>query len=149
MKLKLVSSPTPAGTRVMLRLLSAVILVSGLGSATSIWLAQDRVDRQMKARGTDVSGPLALEDSRRYTHDVQVYYGQTGLLMDKWRGWLGELTQGKPLARTIAVASLVMASGLFYMAANRRNLPGFPKTDTTQRRAESKPGAGNDQSLPD
>jgi hypothetical protein len=120
MKFKLFSWRTLASTTVMLRVLGLVIMASGLGSATSIWLTQARLDRQMAARGPDVRGPLTPEDSRRYTHDLQLYYGQTGLLTEKWKRWLGELTQGKPLAGVIAVASLLIGGGLFYMP---RRLP--------------------------
>jgi len=129
----------------MLIVLGLVILVGGLSPAASIWLAQDRIDRQRSAGGTDIPGPLSPEDSRRYTHDVELYYGETGLLMDKWRRWWEEWTQGKPLAKVIAVASLILASGLFYAAANRSRPTGLPKPSTTQRPPGSKPAAGNDQ----
>jgi hypothetical protein len=91
--------------------------------ATSIWLAQDQIDRQARAAGTsdletaEGAGPLAPDDSRRYTHAVKVYYGETGLLLDKWKRGLEGLTQGKALAKTIAVSCLVVASGFFYIAA--------------------------------
>jgi len=129
----------------MLRVLAVTILVSGFGCAVSIWLAQDRIDRQTRAEGTDVAEPLSPEDSRRYTHDMERYYGETGLLADKWRRWWEEMTQGKPLAEIIAVASLVAASGLFYMSANRSYPTGLPMPRTTQRPPDSNPAAGKDQ----
>ena len=124
MDLKLLFSPTPARTRLMLKLLGVVILASGLGSATSIWLAQDRIDRQRGAGEPNVMEALSPEDSRRYTHDVELYYGETGLLVDKWRRGLKEWTQGKPLAKLVGVASLILATGLFYAGANRSRLTG-------------------------
>ena len=127
MNLKQFSSPTPAMTRQMLKLLGVVILVSGLGAAASIWLAQDRVDRQQTVRGTDATEPLSPEDSRRYTHDVQVYYGESGLLMDKWQRWIEEWTQGKRLAELIAAASLLSASGVFWIGAERGRPTGVPR----------------------
>ena len=71
--------------------------------------------------------PLSPEDSRRYTHDVEVYYGETGLLMEKWQRSLEEWTQGKPLAKLIAAGSLILATGLFYAGANRDRPTGLPK----------------------
>lgn len=103
----------------MLNLLAVIVLICGLGTASSIWLAQDRTNRKGSAGGTDITGPLFPQDSRRYTHNVELYYGETGLLMDKWKRWWNEMTQGKPLATIIAVASLVMAGGCFYLAANQ------------------------------
>jgi hypothetical protein len=105
----------------VLNLIAVIVLICGLGSDSSIWLAQDRIDRQGSAGGTDIAGPTSPEDSRRYTHDVEMYYGATGLLMEKWRRWWEEMTHGKPLATTIAVVSLVVAGGCFYLAANQSN----------------------------
>jgi hypothetical protein len=101
--------------------LVAVILISGLSSATAIWLTEDRIERQRSAGDANPAGPLSPEDSRRYTHDVQLYYGETGLLMDKWKRWLEEMTHGKGLAETLAVGSLGAAAGLFWVARKHRN----------------------------
>jgi hypothetical protein len=109
-------------------LLGVTILVAGLSSAACIWLTQDRIDKQANAGGTSATEPLSPEDSRRYTHDVELYYGETGMLMEKWKRWFQELTHGKPLANTIAVASLILASGLFYLAANRNSPAKPPKS---------------------
>jgi hypothetical protein len=92
-----------------LKLLGLLILLAGVGSAVVIWETQDRIDRQ------DIEGTTALapEDSRRYTHDVEQYYGKSGLLADKWTRWFEGLAHGKGLAKTIAVVSMVAASGCF------------------------------------
>ena len=92
--------------------LGLLILLVGLGSAGFIWGNQDRLDRQDR----EGASALAPEDSRRYTHDVEQYYGETGLLVDKWTRWFGGLAHGKALAKTIAVLSLVAASGCFLSA---------------------------------
>ena len=124
-KLKLLRSPSPARRRSLVNLLGLVILLGGLGSATFIWCEQDQMERRMNAAplnegdSASTAQPLSPEDSRRYTHDVEMSYGQTGLLVDKWKRWWAEWTHGKPLAKTIAVASLIMASGLFYAGAAR------------------------------
>jgi hypothetical protein len=110
----------------MLKVLGVVILVSGLGTAASIWLAQDRLDRQQTAAGVNTTEPLSPADSRRYTHDVEVYYGETGLLMDKWQRWFEEWTQGKRLAVLVAAASLVLATGAFRVGAHRGRPSGLP-----------------------
>ena len=130
MNLKLLFSPTPATNRLMLKLLGVVMLVSSLGAASSIWLAQDRLDRQRSAEGANMTEPLSPEDSRRYTHDVEVYYGETGVLLDKWQRWFEEWTQGKPLAELIGTASLILAASLFYAGANRRRSTGLPGRST-------------------
>jgi hypothetical protein len=108
----------------MLNLLGLTILLAGLGSAAFIWLDQDRIDRQKSAQATNGAETLSPEDSRRYTHDVELYYGETGMLMEKWKRWVREMTQGKPLAEMIAVVSLLSAGGLFYLASRRNRASG-------------------------
>jgi hypothetical protein len=130
----------------VLNLLGLIILLGGLASAASIWLAQDRLDRQTTAGVGDTTGPLPPEDSRRYTHDVELYYGQTGLLVEKWKRRWQEWTHGKPLARVIAGVSLILASGLFCAAANRPHPPRLPIPSTPQGAAGGKPAAGEDPS---
>jgi hypothetical protein len=112
-------SRMPRGRRARFNWLGVTVLVAGLGSATSIWLDQDRLDRQNRAQGSNGGEPLSIEDSRRYTRDVALYYGETGLLMEKGKRWFKDMTQGKPLAETIAVVSVGGAGGLFYLASRR------------------------------
>jgi len=128
----------------MLNGLGVIILVAGLGAAVSLWLVQDRIDSQSNAAEADVSGPLAPEDSRRYTHDVQVYYGETGLLVEKWRRWWEEWTQGKSLAEVIGVAAVISASGLFYAAGNRRWPTKTQRPTASARLPGSKPADRSD-----
>jgi hypothetical protein len=130
----------------MLKVLGVIILVAGLSTAASIWLAQDRIDRLRTDGEADVNGPLSPEDSRRYTHEVEVYYGQTGLLMEKWRRWWEEWTQGKLLAEVIKVSSVILASGVFYMAGNRRCPKAAPNPSAGQRSPGQRgPVAGSDR----
>jgi hypothetical protein len=114
----LLPSTPSARRRLTLKLLGLLILLAGLGSAVVIWQAQDRIDRQDGEGGATNTGaaPVAPEDSRRYTHDVEQYYGETGLLADKWTRWFEGLAHGKSLAMTIAVLSVVAASGCFFSA---------------------------------
>jgi hypothetical protein len=143
MNLKLLSSPTPAGTRCKLKLLGVVILAAGLGAAASIWLAQDRIDRQRGAGGAEVTGPLSPEDSRRYTHDVELYYGATGLLMEKWQRWWEEWTHGKPLAKVIATGSLFLAAACFYLAARFTRLTALFRATAPPAPPNPKPPAAD------
>ena len=110
---------TPSARRALtFKVAGLLILLVGLSSAVVIWRAQDRIDRQNGDGGIADAGaaPLAPEDSRRYTHDVEQYYGETGLLADKWTRWLEGLAHGKSLAKTIAVLSLLTAGGCFFSA---------------------------------
>ena len=106
-----------AQVRFALNWLGVVILIAGLSSAVWIWRAQDRIDREAEAAQTaNPAAPLAPLDSRRQVRDVEQYYGKLGVLMEK----ADDLLQGKPLAKTIAVASVITATGLFLVAARLR-----------------------------
>jgi hypothetical protein len=85
----------------------------GLGAAVLIWRAQDRMDRENEsALAADAQAPLSPLDSRRHTRDVELYSGKLGVLMEEAK----ELLHGKPLAKTIAVASVLTATGFFLVA---------------------------------
>jgi hypothetical protein len=120
---RLFTSPSPATTRLLLRWMGVVIFVGGLSTAVSIWIPQDRLERQMRAQRTNdltpgrILGPLSAEDSRRYTHDAELYYGKSGLLMDKTTRWMEGLSEGKPLAWTVGAVSVALAGALFLGAA--------------------------------
>ncbi len=107
--------------RLIFKLLGALVLIVGLGFSVAIWCEQNRIDRATNPGGTNnLAGafqePLSPDDSGRYSHDVEVYYGKSGLLLDKATRWLAGLMHGKPLAKTIGVASLVLA-GIFFFAS--------------------------------
>lgn len=91
-----------------------MILVIGLGSAVVLWRAQDKLEREeAAARADNPSGPLAPLDSGKHVRDVEIYYGKAGLLMEQ----ADELFHGKPLAKTIGISSMLIATGLFLLAA--------------------------------
>ena len=107
-------SMTSARLRLTLNWSGAVLLMVGLGTAVLIWRAQDRIDRENEAAQiADPQAPLSPLDSRRHIRDVELYSGKVGVLMEEAE----ELLHGKPLARTIALASVLTATGLFLVAA--------------------------------
>jgi hypothetical protein len=113
------STPT-ARRRCAFNLVGVLLLAAGLGSAAHIWRAQDRMDRQAAAQeSSGTLAPLSPEDSRKYSRQMEIYSGKTGLLMEKWTRWLGEWAHGKPLAKVIAALSLLAAGGCFVVARSR------------------------------
>ncbi|HWX21029.1 MAG TPA: hypothetical protein VN578_14105 [Candidatus Binatia bacterium] len=97
----------------MLNWLGIVILLAGLGRAVLVWRAQDRIDRENEAMQTaNPAAPLPPLDSRKHVRDVEIYYGKLGVLAEEAEEWL----HGKPLAKAIAVVSIITAIGLFLVA---------------------------------
>ena len=97
--------------------MGTVVLVIGLGSALWIWVAQDRLERQKAGQAGEATGQLPDLDSRKDVRELQMYYGQSGVLMEEATEWLESLAHGKRLAATVAVASLVVGIGCFLAAA--------------------------------
>jgi hypothetical protein len=105
--------PASAGRKRLLNLLAGLALLAGWGSAGWIWWSQDRLDRAQAAQAASGTGYLAPEDSRKYRRDVEIYYGQSGVLLEKWSRWADHWTHGKPLAKLVAASTLLVAGGLF------------------------------------
>lgn len=103
----------PTRPRAILTCLAAMIVLAGFLSAAWIWRAQDKRDRQDAVQPADASAPLDPLDSRRHVRDVEINYGKTGVLIEQ----ADELLRGKPLAKTIAAASLLTATVLLLIAA--------------------------------
>ena len=105
---------TPLSTdhRVLFQRCGAIVLFVGICLAAFIyWSAPAAVDSTVYA-----DSPLAPDDSRRYAHDTQVYFGKTGALADKWTRTISSWSQPKPLAITIVFVSVALAGGCFWAA---------------------------------
>jgi hypothetical protein len=103
--------------RLPLRIIGAVILVLGVATSGWVWRAQERDQSSALDPLNNPSAPLAISDSRKQSRNVEMYYGETGLLIERWSERLEPWTHGKPLAEVIAVISLVTATGCFFLAA--------------------------------
>ena len=74
----------------------------------------------MAARGDErsdnPSDPLAISDSKKQTRQVEIYYGKTGVLMERWSEDWEILTHGKGLAKSVVVVSSLTAAACFLIA---------------------------------
>ena len=119
--------------RTCLNLLSALILLVGLGSAT--WIYQRAENAPYGALGYVNEGgtlyPVMPEDSKSYLRGLELYGGTANVLVDEFRRWVGGLFQGKSLAFILAGASILISFGFSY-AANHlqpRLKPDVPDDD--------------------
>ena len=104
--------------RTCLNLISAIILMAGLGSAALIH----------QRAGNDPYGPLGYEvvdgtrypimpeNSKLYRHNLEVYGGKFNVIMDDFRRWFVGLWHGKSLALIIACTTIIISFGFFYTA---------------------------------
>jgi hypothetical protein len=92
--------------RTWLNLISAIILLVGLGSSVLIY----------QGAGNDPYGVLDFENSKLYRHNLEVYGGKFSVIMDDFRRWFLGLWQGKSLAFLIACTTIIISFGFFYAA---------------------------------
>jgi len=89
-----------------LYLVSAIILVVGLGSAILIYLTAK----------SDSYSVLGYEDSKTYIHDLELYGGKANVLANEFMRWFGGLWHGKSLAFTVACITIFISLGLSFVA---------------------------------
>lgn len=104
--------------RSWLNLISAIILLVGLGSAALIY--QRAGNDPYGALGYEsVDGtiyPIMPENSKLYRHNLEVYGGKLNVIMDDFRRWFDGLWHGKSLAVMIGCTTLIISLWLFYTA---------------------------------
>jgi len=94
-----------------LYLISAIILLIGLGSAIFIYLTA----------GTDSDSFLGYEDSKMYIHDLELYGGKANVLASEFMRWFLGLWHGKSLAFTVACITIFISFGFFFVANHLRS----------------------------
>ena len=113
--------------RTCLNLISAVILLVGLGSAILIYRTAE--NNSSGVLGYEEEGgsvyPTMPEDSKKYLRDLELYGGKANVLMDELRRGFAGLWHGKLLAFTVACITILISFGVFY-AAN--HLPSHLKS---------------------
>jgi hypothetical protein len=96
-----------------LRVISAILLLAGLGSAVLIYLTAG--NDSSRILGYEEEGgsvyPIMPEDSRRYLRDLELYSGRAGVLADEFSRWFAGLWHGKSLAYTVACIAILISSG--------------------------------------
>jgi hypothetical protein len=105
--------------RINLYLISAILLVAGLGSAAFIY--QAAMNDPDTASGYEVIGGFVYsstgENSKRYIHDLERFGGKAAVLSDEFMRWFTGLWHGKSLAWTVACITIFI-SFCFIVAAN-------------------------------
>lgn len=99
-----------------LYLISAIILLVGLGSAILIYLTAEN----------DSDSFLGYENSKMYIHDLELYGGKANVLANEFMSWFVGLWHGKSLALTVGCITILISLGFFFVA---RNLPSHLESD--------------------
>ncbi len=118
-----------------LHLVSAVILVVGLGSAVLIYLTAEKDSESVL--GYEAAGgyvyPIMPEDSKKYIHDMELYGGKANVLANEFVRWFAGLWRGKSLAFTVGLITLIVSSVVFFVANHRPSDSGSDSRDEPNR----------------
>ncbi|MBF0505654.1 MAG: hypothetical protein HQL09_02360 [Nitrospirae bacterium] len=98
--------PINTNLQTRLYLISAVILLVGLGSAILIYLTADNSS----------DSDLGLENSKMYMHNLELYGGKANVIANEFRNWFDGLWHGKSLAFTVAFVTVSLSFGFFFAA---------------------------------
>ena len=106
-------------SRSILNLIGVVILFAGLGSVALIERNARIEDASAIEDSEATHALLHPEDYGSYVRSAETMGGKMGLLLDDSLQWAQGLGHSRPFAITIAVVSLIAATGIFTIA----NLP--------------------------
>ena len=125
--------------RTSLNIISAFILLVGLGSAFLIYRTATNVPVGVLGyeEGDGLSYPVMPDDSKKYLRDMELYGGKANVLMDQFRRWFISLWHGKSLAYTIAGMAIFISFGFFYVA---NHLPDNLESDISREDNRDKTG---------
>jgi hypothetical protein len=105
--------PYRSMSRSILNLTGVVILIVGLGSVALIERNARIEDANVIEDSEATHELLHPEDYGSYVRTAETMGGKFGLLLDGWVQWAGDLGHSRPFAVTIAVVSLIAATGVF------------------------------------
>ncbi len=114
-----------------LYVISAVILILGLGSSIAIYVAADR--EQEEGQQYEIIGgkiyPGGQERSKAYRHNLEVFGGKAAVLADDFNRWFEGLWQGTTLAFTVLFISTIISLGFFLAGRHVKHAEGGEKTE--------------------
>ncbi len=102
---------SPGTARRIFNVAGLVVLLTGLTTAGVIWRVSDAEPLANPA------APLATSDSQKQSREIEIYYGKTGVLFERWSEEAAALSHGRPLAKTIAVTSALLAFTCVFIAS--------------------------------
>ena len=124
--------------KIILNAFGIVILIVGLTVFAILYLGAE--DNDPDVLGYEIIGgtayPINPDDSKVYRRDMEMVGGKMYVLIDEFQRWFTGLWHGRSLALIIAAASILISSGLFYVARH------LPPDDKDEHRSGA--GAGED-----
>jgi len=91
-----------------LYLITAIVLLVGLGSAILIYLTAEDASEEMLI--------YEFEHSKLYRHNLELYGGKMNVLASEFINWFEGLWHGKSLALTVTCITAVISFGFLFVA---------------------------------
>ena len=109
---------TPEVRRTRVRRITSAILAAGLGSAALLY----------RAAMAPAANPLGYEplDTKRYLRDLEVVGGKANVVGAEFQRWFEGLWHGRSLASTVAVLTVLLALGFWFVATRFLAPPAEP-----------------------
>ena len=104
--------------RTRLYLITAIILLVGMGSTILIYLTAENASDDILVH--------QFENSKKYRHDLELIGGKANVLAVQFCNWFAGLWHGKSLAFITACITVLISFGLFFVAYH---LPSDSKPD--------------------
>jgi hypothetical protein len=99
------------------RLVAAIILLIGLGSAVVVYLtaanAPDNGLGYQVENGTIY--PMSPGDTKIYRRNMELYGGRANVIVDDIRQWFAGLWHGRHLAYTLTVITVLVVQGFLFV----------------------------------
>ena len=89
---------------------TAITLMTGLGSALAIYVTADEIPENPFAE---------YENSKRFLNSVERMGGKTAVLAHDLSRWFSGLWQGEQLAFTVAIITVIVAGGYYFIESCR------------------------------
>jgi hypothetical protein len=87
--------------------ITAAILLAGFGAAVAIYLMAEEAPPNLFAE---------FENSKKFSYELERMGGKAALAANDLNKWFAGLWQGETLAYTVAVITLIIAAGYYFIA---------------------------------
>jgi hypothetical protein len=103
--------------RTLLRAVSGIILLVGLTSSVVIYYNADDCPGSPQCAENEYDNPVSPENSKKNLRGMELYGGESGVLVYQLEHWFLGLWHGKTLAYTVYSITIILAFAAYFAAS--------------------------------